>query len=169
MPQRNIVLVGFMGTGKTTVGQRLAARRGMTFTDMDSVIEAREGKAISRIFAEDGEPRFRALERALVQELAGRSGLVIGAGGGVVLNPQNVADYSRTGLVVCLSATPEVILRRVERESHRPLLEGDEKMQRIVKILAARKELYGAIPFQIDTTNLSPEEVADRVVIEYER
>ena len=163
MGERNIVLLGFMGTGKTTVGTLLASGLGMAFVDMDKVIEARAGKVISRIFAEDGEPHFRALERALVLELAGQEGLVIACGGGVVLNPDNVSDLGRSGLVVCLSAAPEVILKRVEKESHRPLLEGDERMQRILKILDARRPLYGAIPFQIDTTTLTPQQVVDLI------
>ena len=162
--QNNIILVGFMGTGKTTVGRLLARQLDMTFLDMDQEIEAREGRAISDIFAKEGEPHFRKLERALVRELSGRTGLVIGAGGGIVLNPENVADYARTGLVVCLTATPETILKRVEKESHRPLLEGDEKSKRILQILDARKHLYAAIPHQVDTTTLTPEQVVERIV-----
>lgn len=163
MPQRNIVLVGFMGTGKTTVGQLLAARLDLAFVDMDHLIEARAGKPISRIFAEDGEPHFRAMERDLSRELAGRAGLVVGCGGGVVLNPANVADYARTGLVVCLTATPEIIFARTAGASHRPLLEEQNRFQRILDLLGKRRALYGAIPNQVDTGLLTPEQVADRI------
>ena len=162
--KRNIILVGFMGTGKTTVGKRLARKLGMEFLDMDCVIEERQGKKISAIFAEEGEPFFRSLERSLVQELAARQGMVIAAGGGIVLNADNITDYSRTGLVVCLTATPEVILERVSRSNHRPLLEGDEKLKRIREILEKRQALYDAIPHQIDTTSLPLEAVADRIL-----
>jgi shikimate kinase len=168
MPGRNVVLVGFMGTGKTAVGKLLAVRLGLTFVDMDRVIEERGGMAISRIFAEQGEPYFRALERSLVQELSRRQGLVIATGGGVVLDPDNVADYALSGLVVCLTAAPDVILKRVEKDSHRPLLEQGDKAARILKLLEARRTLYGAIPHQIDTSALTPEAVADRIVALYE-
>jgi shikimate kinase len=139
----------------------------MEFVDMDDVIEKRAGKPISRIFAEDGEPHFRGLERALVRELAAREGLVIATGGGVVLDPNNVRDYRASGLVVCLSATPQTILARVAQETHRPLLEGDAKGQRILSLLAARQAHYGAIPYQVDTTSLAPQEVADRIAAWY--
>ncbi len=160
---KNIVLVGFMGTGKTTVGMIVAERLGMTFVDMDAVIEQRAGKDISRIFADDGEQHFRSIERELVKELSGRQGLVIGTGGGIVLNSDNVHDYGQTGLLVCLSASPSVILERVSTETHRPLLEDGEKGKRILEILAARKELYGAIPHQIDTTDMEQSQVVTEV------
>lgn len=161
---RNIVLVGFMGTGKTSVGKLLAVRCGMTFVDMDAVIQQRADKAIPRIFTEDGEPRFRQMERALVQELSTGSGHVIAAGGGVVLNPDNMADFSRTGLVVCLLASPEMIMKRTESDTERPLLAGEDKMNKIVSLLESRKKFYDSIPHRIDTTGLSVEEVADKVI-----
>ena len=160
---KNIVLAGFMGTGKTGVGRKLADRLGRTFLDMDDVIVERQGKPIPRIFAEDGEPFFRALERDLVRELSARQGLVIGTGGGIVLNPENVADFSRTGLVVCLSATPQTILKRVEGDTNRPLLSGGDPMKKILDLLAKRQALYDAIPHQIDTSNLSLDEVVARI------
>jgi shikimate kinase len=160
----NITLIGFMGTGKTTVGKGVAEQLGMTFVDMDDVIEAREGRKISDIFETDGEPYFRQLERHLVLELSGKNNQVIATGGGVVLNPDNIRDYTMSGIVVCLTATPEVILERVAKESHRPLLEGDEKMNKILGILESRKDLYAAIPHQVDTTELSPDEVMARII-----
>lgn len=161
---RNIVLVGFMGTGKTSVGQALARRLGMEFLDMDSAIERRENKPVARIFSEHGEPFFRALERRLTEELSGRSGLVIATGGGIVLNPENIGDFSRTGLVVCLLATPETVVARVEKESHRPLLAVADKLGRIRELLEKRRPLYEAIPHRIDTSGLTVDEVADRIL-----
>lgn len=163
----NIVLLGFMGTGKTSVGRALAQRLRMTFADMDALIEEREGKSISRIFAEDGEPHFRALERALVSELAAGTGRVIGAGGGVVLNPDNVRDFERTGLAVCLSATPEEILRRVRDDAARPLLAGGDKLASIVRILEQRRQHYAAIRRRIDTTGLTVAQVVERILAMY--
>lgn len=157
--RKNIILLGFMGTGKTTVGRILAERFGMSFVDMDHLIEAKAGKAVSRIFAEDGEPHFRTLERDLVKELSAKQGLVIGAGGGVVLNADNVKDYARSGLVVCLTAGPDVILKRLAGDNSRPLLEGEEKAARILKLLESRRALYDAIPFKVDTSCRTPSEV----------
>lgn len=160
----NIILVGFMGTGKTTVGKMLADRLDMEFSDMDDLIEDRTGRKISEIFATDGESFFRCVEREVVADLAGERGRVIGAGGGVVLDSRNIEDFSRTGLVVCLSAAPEAILERVEKESHRPLLEEGDKMKRITALLEKRKPLYDTIPAQIETTGLSAEQVAGKIV-----
>lgn len=159
----NIVLMGFMGTGKSTVGRALARRLGMRFLDMDTIIEERAGKPIPRIFAEDGEPCFRAMERELAQELAGRNGLVIACGGGVVLNPDNIRDYSRTGLVVCLTATPEVIFKRTAKDRNRPLLEEQDRMKRILELLQKRKAMYAAIPHQVDTTTPTADQVAGAI------
>lgn len=170
MTKTNVMLVGFMGTGKTTVGRIVAERLHKTFVDMDHVIEERAGKKISEIFAQEGEPHFRALERALVQELAGQENLVVAAGGGVVLNPQNIGDFSKTGHVICLKASHETILRRVLKSSHRPLLEEGDKRQKIIDLLNARQPLYDAIPLSVNTACLSAREVADDVcrLIEHE-
>ena len=161
---RNIVLVGFMGTGKSATGKVLAKRLGREFVDMDSVIEQRQGKPIPAIFAEQGEPYFRQLERALVQELAARGGLVIAPGGGIVLNPENIKDFSRTGLVVCLRATPEMILKRVGNDTNRPLLQGGDKLQKIKDLLGKRQALYDAIPASVETDGQTPEDTADAVL-----
>jgi len=163
-PEANIVLVGFMGTGKTAVGRILAARLGRPLVDMDAVLAERAGKTVAAIFAQDGERRFRARERALVRELAARTGLVIAAGGGVVLNPDNLRVFGRTGRVVCLAAAPEAILARVGRETHRPLLEGGDKARRIRELLEERRPLYAAIPDRIDTTGRTPAQVAAAIL-----
>ena len=152
-----------MGTGKTSVGQLLHERLGLPLVDMDEVIESRQGKTISRIFAEDGEACFRALERELVGELAAREGLIISTGGGIVLNPANIDDYEATSLVICLQASPEAILRRVEHETHRPLLAVDDKLGKIRDILEARQALYDRVRVQIQTDHLTVEQVADRI------
>lgn len=163
-PPANIVLVGFMGTGKTTVGRILADALKLDFVDMDSIIEKRAGKPISTIFAQEGEPHFRALERALVRELAAGRNQVIATGGGIVLNPDNVRDFSATGLVVCLQATPETIYKRTAAATHRPLLEQDDKFARIVSILEKRRALYDAIPHRIDTSTRTPQSIAGEIM-----
>jgi len=153
-----------MGTGKTSVGKGLASRLGVQFVDMDHIIEEREKRSISSIFATDGEPYFRALERELVKELAQRDGLVIGTGGGVVLNADNVADLSATGLCVCLNAEPAAILERLEGDGSRPLLAEGNKLEKIKSILDSRREKYARVPQQLDTTGLSVEQVVDRII-----
>jgi len=155
-----------MGTGKTTVGERLATATGLELIDMDTLIEARAGQTISSIFAEDGEPVFRQMERELVQELSQREGLVISPGGGIVLDPENIAAFERSGLVVCLKAPVEEIFRRVEGEAHRPLLNGDKREQ-IEAILAKRAPLYNAVPHGIETGGLSPDEVTEKILALY--
>lgn len=160
----NLILVGFMGTGKTSTGRALAARLGREFVDMDALIEQREGRTIPDIFAASGEPYFRALERALVRELAARRALVIAPGGGIVLNPDNIRDFAATGRVCCLRASPEIIVKRIGRDTNRPLLQANDKLGRIRDLLAKRQPLYDAIPFQIDTDGKTPEAVADEIL-----
>ena len=166
MNKPNIVLVGFMGTGKTVTARQLAERTGMEWVDMDALIEARQGKTIPEIFAEQGEVGFRVIERELVQELSARSHLIISTGGGVVLNPDNMADFEKTGLVVCLTASPETIFQRLENDTSRPLLSGDKKTQ-IADLLEKRKPLYAAIPHQINGDRLNPAQRADAILALY--
>jgi len=163
MKKQNIILIGFMGTGKTVTGRALAERTGMELVDMDSLIETRQGKTIPEIFAQDGEPAFRALERQLVSELSTQSGLIISTGGGVVINPDNLTDFEKSGLMVCLTASPETIFHRLEKDTTRPLLSGDKKQQ-IAALLEKRKPLYAAIAHQIDGDRLGPEERADAIL-----
>ncbi len=160
----NIVLVGFMGTGKSSAGRILAERLGMNFIDMDDEIVRREGVTIPEIFRDRGEPAFRALERALVIELAAQSGYVVSTGGGIVLNPDNLRDFARTGRVFCLHATPEAILKRVEHDTNRPLLQGGDKLARISELLAKRQPLYDAIPDRIDTDGHQPADTAAAIL-----
>ena len=163
MNKRNIILVGFMGTGKTVTGRVLAERTGMTLVDMDSLIEERQKKTIPEIFTTAGEAAFRVMERELVKELSKKSGLIISTGGGIVLNPDNIADFEKTGLVVCLTASLETIFQRVANDTNRPLLAGDKKTQ-IQALLAKRQPLYGAIAHRIDTDGLTAEETAQPIL-----
>jgi shikimate kinase len=161
----SIFLAGFMGTGKTTVGRLLAERLGRPFVDMDDRIEARAGKTISAIFAEEGESAFRALEREIVAELAGRRGIVAAAGGGAVMDPANTAALLRAGLLVCLWARPDVIWERVRAQTHRPLLEsGDDKRRAVLELLEKRSPVYHSLPVRVDTSDLTPAEVVERIL-----
>ncbi|HMO51846.1 MAG TPA: shikimate kinase [Kiritimatiellia bacterium] len=160
----NIVLVGFMGTGKSSAGRVLAERLGMTFIDMDEEIVRREGCSIPDIFRDRGEAAFRALERALVVELAGQTGLVISTGGGIVLNPDNLRDFAVGGRVFCLKAKPETILARVAQDTNRPLLQGEDRLAKISDLLARRQLLYDAIPEQVDTEGHRPADTAEAIL-----
>ena len=162
----NLVLTGFMGTGKTAVGQAVAQRLGRPFVDMDAEIEARAGKPIPRVFAEDGEAAFRQLEAALCEELSTQRGLVIATGGGALVDPGNRAWMVDSGTVVCLTCGVDEILNRVKRErkANRPLLDVTDPRAEIERLLEVRREAYRAIPWQVDTTGLSVEAVAARVI-----
>ncbi len=167
MGKRNIVLVGFMGTGKTTVGRLLAERTGMPLVDMDALIEERAGKTINEIFAEDGEPHFRNMEREMVRELAAKTGQIISTGGGIVLNPDNISDFEKTGLVVCLLADAKSVLDRVRHDTTRPLLAGDKETN-IIRLLETRKPLYEAVTHAINTSGRpSPEPTAQEIIALY--
>ncbi len=159
----NIVLIGFMGTGKTAVGQTVAARLGRPFIDTDTLIEERAGRSIPRIFAEDGEAAFRRLEAEVVVAAAAREGVVIATGGGAVLRPENMAHLRRNGVIVALRADPRAILARVDPAGRRPLL-GEDPERTIRRLLAERDALYLNADLVVDTSALSLEAVAARVI-----
>lgn len=162
---KNIVLIGFMGTGKTTVGKRLAGRLGWQFVDTDREIERVTGKTIPQIFAQDGEVRFRSEERLVIQKLSRREGLVIATGGGAVLDPENVADLKRNGVLICLAADPEIIYQRVKGKKHRPLLNKKGDLQEQIRtLLTARAPFYAVADFTIDTGNISSGEVVNKII-----
>jgi shikimate kinase len=159
---KNLVLVGFMGSGKTSAGRLVAPRLGLRFVDMDEVIEQRQGRTIAQIFADQGEPFFRQLERDLVRELAAQQGLCIATGGGVVLDPDNCRDLAQTGIVICCWVDADTAYQRTRTSRHRPLLETDaDRRAHLAALLARRAPLYRAIPLQVDTTHLSVEQLAD--------
>ena len=159
-PRGNLVLLGFMGTGKSAVGRRVAALAGASFFEMDAELEQRAGKPISRIFSEDGEPAFRAMEARLAEEWGRKEGAVISCGGGVVLREENLRALETNGLLVCLTARPEVLLERTARSKKRPLLAGEDPQKKIRDLLAARAPAYAKIPVQVDTSDASLDELA---------
>lgn len=159
-----IVLTGFMGTGKSEVGRRLARRLGRAFVDTDELIEARAGKPVAAIFADDGEAAFRRLEREAVAEAAGRGDAVIAVGGGAVVDPANVAVLRAAGVVICLTAHPETILARIGHGSARPLLAGGSPRAAIERLLNERQAAYeAAADWTLDTSDVSVDEVVEDI------
>ena len=157
-----IVLTGFMGTGKTQVGRRLARLLGRPFVDTDDLVEAAAGRPVAEIFATEGESRFRAREREAVEQACGVPEAVIATGGGTVLDPENRRRLASAGPIVCLSARPEDILRRVGNPAGRPLLVGSphERLSRIQALLAERAPSYAFAAHTVDTTGLTLDQVA---------
>jgi len=162
--KKNIILCGFMATGKSSVGQRLAAMLGRDFVDLDSWIESEAGMTIPRIFSTLGEPAFRALEVRMVGRVAERTGCVVAAGGGAIVNPKNLEALKRSGIVITLTADPETILSRVGTGDDRPLLRGEGKAERIRLLMAQREEAYAKADMIVDTSSMSIDEVARHIL-----
>ena len=141
---KNIVLAGFMATGKTTVGRLLASQLGYEFIDTDDLIENLCGQSIADIFREKGEAFFRTMESSVAHELGARQGLVIATGGGMLQNPANVIAFKKQGQIICLQAGADVILKRIENQGarHRPLLNGPDPMDRIQELMLQRESTY---------------------------
>jgi shikimate kinase len=164
MGHRNVILTGFMATGKSSVGRLLAGRLGYEWVDTDAVIEARHGP-IPEIFSGRGEETFRAAERDLAVELAERDGLVISTGGRMMLDPPSAEALGRGSRVFCLTAAPHEVLRRV-RAQHgpkRPLLDGENPAGRIEVLLAERTAAYAQFE-QVPTDGRTPKDVVDDVL-----
>lgn len=163
----NIALIGFMGTGKSSVGRLVADQLRFTFLDTDDVLVSRAGKPITDIFAQEGEAAFREKECALVQELAHRTRTVISTGGGLPVNPANLASLKTHALVMCLWASAEKIFERVRGQSHRPLLNDPDALGRIRTLLAAREPFYRQADVLVNTEARSLREVAHQVIHQF--
>lgn len=159
----NFVLVGFMGTGKTTVGVRLAQRLGKQHVDLDQSIVEYEKNDIPTIFQQKGEDYFREVESTLLQELLQKEDIVLTTGGGAVLRKGNVASMMEQSMVIALTATPEEIIRRVSQDTNRPLLAGNVR-ERVTALLEQRKGMYDFAPIQVDTTDRSVEEIVEEII-----
>ena len=158
----NIILTGFMATGKSTIGRLLASALGYEFVDTDDLIENRYGKSIADIFDQDGEAVFRKREARVARELGQRQGLVIATGGGMMQNPANVDAFNRQGQIYCLSASLDQIVERIhkDKDAIRPLVRVDNPKQRIQELMLARQSVYDQF-IQLDTTDKSPEQVVE--------
>jgi shikimate kinase len=163
----NIALIGFMGTGKTSVGRLVSDQLHFQYLDTDEMIQAVTGKTIADIFAKEGEPAFRALEKKTVADLAARTKTVISAGGGLPVNPANLASLKSHALIVCLWASPEKIWERVKNQTHRPLLHDPDPQKKIRELLVIREPFYKQADVLLNTELRSLREVASQVVHQY--
>ena len=167
--KNNLVLIGFMGTGKTSLGKMLAAKLGCAFVDLDQKIEADNEMSIPDIFRAHGEDHFRRLERQAVIEVAERRGIVIATGGGTVKDPRNVELLKNSGLIVCLTCSVDEILDRTAVKGERPVLDsqhqshGDRKAA-IEKLLDERRKFYAQADYTLDTTDWSPMKLVDDII-----
>ncbi|MBU4228487.1 shikimate kinase [bacterium] len=162
--RKNIIITGFMGTGKSVVAQQLACKLKMEFIDMDRIIEERQGTSIADIFARYGEKYFRAQENKLVKELSQKENRVIATGGGTLLSSDNARILDQRGQIICLYADSQTIYNRVKRKNDRPLLKGENVLNEIDHLLEERKKIYANIKWKIDTTNLNIQEVTDKII-----
>lgn len=166
---RNVALIGFMGCGKTTVGQALARRLGFEFVDTDRLIEQQVGRSIPEIFAREGEAAFRARERELVASLATRTGLVIATGGGMGAQPDLLESLKRHALVVWLWASPETLWERCRQHTHRPLLQVPDPQARIRELLAAREPVYRRADLLLNVEGRAQWQLVGQIAGEFQR
>jgi len=153
-----------MGTGKSAVGRRLAARLGRRFVDTDILIEQEAKTSIANIFSQKGEPHFRALEKATIKRICQEKAIVVATGGGAIVSEENATRLKESGTVICLTATPETILERVRSNTDRPLLQGPEPLEKIRSLLAIRAEAYAKADMIIDTSTLDIDRVVETII-----
>jgi shikimate kinase len=163
-PNQNIALIGFMAVGKSAVGRKLARRLKRQFVDLDRIIEKCEGSKVRDIFEDKGEPYFRQLEKQALAHVLRENGQVIATGGGVVLHEDNLRLLQERSLIVCLMADVNAILRRAGSVKQRPLLMTADKAQRINELLEQRKEYYANAHVEIDTSDLTVDEVVGKIL-----
>ncbi len=160
----NIIITGFMGTGKSVVAKELARKLKIEFIDMDRIIEERRGMSIADVFAGHGEKYFREQENKLVKELSKKENTVIATGGGTLLSSDNARMLGQKGQIICLYADSQTIYNRVNKKNNRPLLKSENVLSEVNRLLEERKEAYNNFTIKIDTTNLNVQEVADKII-----
>jgi shikimate kinase len=165
---KNIVLIGFMGTGKSRVGHMVARRLGLRFVDTDDLIVEKMHMSVAEIFSRLGEPEFRKIERQVVASVAEKDGQVIATGGGVPLSEENVQNLKKNGILVCLTANPDTIYRRTMRNDTRPLLKAVDRLEHIRALMESRQQCYGIADFSIDTSSRPASAVAREIAEIYQ-
>ena len=161
---QNIALTGFMAVGKSAVGRALARKLRRRFVDLDRLIEKAEGMTVGDIFNQKGEPYFRRLEKKLLVEVLQRQGQVIATGGGVVMDEENVEILREKSVLVCLTASPQALLKRAGNGAKRPLLGGTDRRGRIEELLKQREKNYGQARAFVDTSDLTVDQVVKKII-----
>ena len=168
--RENIVLVGFMGSGKSAIGRSIAKRLGFQFLDSDQIVVQRAGRPIVDIFAEEGEEAFRNYETQALESLQHHKRCVVATGGGAVLREHNRELLRELGFVVCLTASEDAIFERVSRTNKRPLLRTENPRETLHKLLEARQPAYtAAAQLTLDTTELTQPQAAEVIIAEARR
>lgn len=166
---KNIVLTGFMATGKSTVGKKVSNIMTFGFIDTDCLIEKIANMVITEIFETHGEKYFRKFERIAVKRAARLKNFVISTGGGVVLNPSNIVQLRKNGVIICLKARPEIILRNIGQNNDRPLLASGDHIEKIIKLLSERERFYKFADFTIDVSDMTVDNVVSAVIEAYSK
>ncbi|MDO8746888.1 MAG: shikimate kinase [Thermodesulfovibrionales bacterium] len=161
---KNIVLTGFMGTGKSEVSKELAKVLGWKAIDVDTEIEKSQNMKITGIFKQFGEQGFRDIETELIKKLSKNKNVIISTGGGAVLRQENMDALRENGVVICLTATPETILKRISNNNDRPLLQVKNPLNKIKELLEFRMPYYEKADIMIDTENKTPLEIAEKII-----
>lgn len=162
--KRNIVLIGFMGCGKSTLARILSQKLGWPSFSTDAVVEAKAGKKIPEIFQDEGEGHFRHMEHEAVLEVARKQGVIVDCGGGVVLNPKNIEALKKTGTLVFLSCDADVIYKRVKTQPKRPLLDVPDPLAKIKDLLKERQPYYQQADMTMDTSDGDLSRVAQEII-----
>ena len=163
----NLVLIGFMGCGKSSVGRRLSGLTGHRFVDVDELVTQAAGRSISEIFSERGESYFRDLEQRALEDLVGVCGIVLSTGGGLVLRPANRETLKRIGIVAWLDADAEILFERAMRSGRRPLLQTEDPKGTFDALLSVRRNLYEiTADFRVDSSRSSHDDVAQTLLDE---
>ncbi len=161
---KNIILTGFMGTGKTAVGKELSRLLEMKLIDVDTEVEKIRKMNINEIFKQFGEQRFREIETGMIKTVSGNKNVVISTGGGAVLKQENMDTLRENGIIICLTATPETILQRTSNNSDRPLLQVENPFEKIKGLLDFRKPYYEKADIIIDTEDKNPLQIAEEII-----
>ena len=160
----NLYLIGFMGSGKSTIAKHLARKLSVKAIESDQMIEQEQGMTISDIFKDKGEKYFRDVETALMKKLSGEKGLVVSCGGGVVLRPENVSAMKDSGSIILLTASPQTVYSRVRRSTNRPILNGNMNIEYISRLMEKRQPLYtAAADLIISTDGKTPDAIAREI------
>lgn len=161
---KNIILTGFMGTGKTEVGRELSTILGWKLIDVDDEIVKSKGISINDIFSKSGEPAFRDIEAEMIKKTAAGKNIIISTGGGAVLRQENLDVLRKNGIIVCLTASPEIIFERTGGSDERPLLKVENPLEKIKELLNLRRPFYEKADIMIDTEDMTPRQIAEEIL-----